>query len=141
MHRRLTALAALLVPALAAAGNEKDGARLFKDQCAHCHAARPLDRQGPAPLRRDKGPDLVQRYHDVPERFDTWVQQPTTRGAGSYCKARPMPREDLDSLQRFLFNVSLPIPPDRTTRRLREIQLHLERQSGGTGYTKPEGNP
>ena len=104
-------LLALLVPALALAGNEKDGARLFKDRCSFCHNARPLDRQGPPPLRRDKGPDLVLKYSEAPTRFDRWVQDDTFRTRGTYCKARALPLEDLDSLQRFLFTVAQPIPP------------------------------
>ncbi len=141
MDRRTTALAVLLLPVLAFAGNEQDGARLFRDQCGHCHNARPLDRPAPPPVRRDKGPDLVQRYHDAPERFDTWVQQPGSRPGGSYCKARPLGHEELDSLQRFLFTVSLPIPEDRAARRLREAQKAAERPSGGTGYDKQGATP
>lgn len=137
----MTALAVLLLPVLALAGNEKDGSRIFRDQCAHCHNARPLDRPAPAPLRRDKGPDLVQRYHDVPERFDTWVQQPSSRPGGSYCKARPLPHEDLDSLQRYLFTASMPVPPDRAARRLKEVQQAVDRQTGGTGYDKQGATP
>ena len=94
-----------------------------------------------ATVEASSKPRLVQRYHDAPERFDTWVQKPTSRPAGSYCKARPLPQEDLDSLQRFLFTASLPVPPDRATRRLQEMQQLQERRTGGRGYDKQGGTP
>lgn len=129
-------LFSLLLGGHALAGTEKDGARLFKDRCSFCHNARPLDRQGPPPLRRDKGPDLVLKYAEAPDRFDRWVQDDAARTRGTYCKARALPLEDLDSLQRFLFTVAQPIPPERAERRLREVQQHLDRSGGGTAYDK-----
>lgn len=129
-----TALLLALLSVPAHAGDERDGARLFKDRCSFCHLARPLDRQVSLPPRKDKGPDLVVKYAESPERFDRWVQQPETRAKGSYCKAAALPVEDLDALQRFLFAVSQPIPPPRAERRLKEVQQYIDRQSGGTAH-------